>query len=225
MNRYPMQSFKQMRENMVDCQINTMGVVSEQILEAFSTVPREAFVPEDKQNIAYCDEDIEVCKGRYLMEPLVIARLLEHANLQKDDVALTIGSGAGYTAALLSQIVSTVVSLEEDDALIERSQSVWDEYGFCNIAGFSGHLTEGAPKNAPYSLIIINGSVSEIPMAIKEQLAPDGRLLAVVREKENQAGKATLIECSDSKTCSSRILFDANTPYLSGFEPKETFEF
>jgi protein-L-isoaspartate(D-aspartate) O-methyltransferase len=220
-----MQNFKQMRENMVDCQINTMGVISEQILNAFSSVPREAFVPEDKQNIAYCDEDLEICKGRYLMEPSVIARLLEHANLQKDDVALTIGSGAGYTAALLSLIVSTVVSLEEDPALIKSAQTVWDKYDFCNIVGFSGPLTEGAPKNAPYSLIIINGSVSEIPMAIKEQLSPGGRMLAIVQEKENQAGKATLIECSDAKTCSSRVLFDANTPYLSGFEPKETFEF
>lgn len=219
------QDFKQMRENMVECQIHPMGVISEQVLNAFANVPREAFVPDDKKNIAYCDEDIEICKGRYMMEPSVLARLLEYADLKSDDIVLTIGSGAGYTAAILSQIVSTVVCLEEDAALIERAQSVLDANGFCNIVGFSGPLSEGAPKNAPYSLIIINGGVSEIPTAITEQLAPNGRLLAIVQEKENQAGKATLIECNDAKACSSRILFDANTPYLAGFTPKEKFEF
>jgi protein-L-isoaspartate(D-aspartate) O-methyltransferase len=220
-----MQNFKQMRANMVECQIHPMGVISDQILEAFASVPREAFVPEEKQNIAYCDQEIEICEGRYLMEPSVIARLLEHAKLREDDVALTIGTGAGYTAALLSKMVSTVVSLEEDPALIESAQAIWDEHSFCNIVGLSGPLIEGAPNNAPYSLIIINGSVSQIPMAIKEQLAPGGRMLAIVQKKENEAGKATLIECSAPNTCSSRVLFDAHTPYLSGFEPKETFEF
>ncbi|MAZ76944.1 MAG: protein-L-isoaspartate family protein [Micavibrio sp.] len=220
-----MQNFKQMRENMVDCQIHPMGVASEDILDAFASVPREAFVPENLQSVAYCDEDIEVCEGRYLLEPSVMARMLQYAKPASDDVALTIGSGAGYTAALLSKIVSTVVSLEEDPALIEKSQAVWDEYSFCNIVGLSGVLTEGAPKNAPYSLIIINGCVSTIPDSIKAQLAPNGRMLAIIQSKDEGIGRATLIECNGKNEYSSRVLFDASTPYLSGFEPCDNFEF
>ena len=220
-----MQNFKQMRENMVECQIHPMGVISEDILNAFASVPREAFVPENLQNVAYCDEDLEVCDGRYLLEPSVVARILEQADPKSDDVALTIGSGAGYTAALLSKMVSTVVSLEEDQALIEQSQAVWDEHDFCNIVGLSGPLTEGAPNNAPYSLIIINGCVSSIPDSIKAQLAPNGRMLAIIQSKDEGIGRATLIECNGNNECSSRVLFDASTPYLSGFEPKDSFEF
>ena len=221
-----MENFQQMRENMVNSQIEPMGVVSEKVLNAFSTVPREAFVPSDLQNIAYCDEDIEIHKGRYLVEPSIIARLLDSANLKSDDIALTIGSGAGYSAALLSKMVSTVVSLEEDEELLKHSQDVWDKYGFCNIVGLSGPLNEGAPDHAPYSLIIINGCVSSIPDSIKSQLSSDGgRILAVVQPKGQEIGRATIVECDNNNVCTSRVLFDASTPYLSGFEPKDTFEF
>lgn len=221
-----MQDFKLMRENMVKSQIGTVGVTSEKILNAFSTIPREAFVPSELQNIAYCDEDINICDGRYLVEPSIIARLLEYADLKSDDVALTIGSGAGYTAALLSKIVSTVVSLEENNELLSRSQKVWDDNDFCNIVGLSGKLNEGAPDNAPYSLIIINGCVSSIPDTIKSQLSKDGgRILAVIQGEHDEIGHATIIECNKDNVCTSRVLFDASTPYLSGFEPKDNFEF
>ena len=220
-----MQDYKQMRENMVECQIHPLGVASEDILEAFSSVPRESFVPEDKKNIAYCDEDIEICQGRFLMEPSVIARLLQHSNLQEDDVALAIGSGAGYTAALLSKLVSTVVSLEENDELIEKSQAVWDSQDFCNIVGLSGILSDGAPDHAPYSLIIINGCVTDVPQKIIDQLGRGGRLLAIVKNDDMGIGKATMISKKKGGDLTRTILFDASTPYLKGFEKEECFEF
>lgn len=220
-----MQDYKQMRENMVNCQIHPLGVASDEILEAFASVPRESFVPDHKKNIAYCDEDLEICSGRYLMEPAVIARLLQHADLKADDVALTIGSGAGYTAALLSKLVTTVVSLEENEELIERSQKAWDEQSFCNIAGLSGSLCDGAPDHAPYSLIIINGCVSEVPGKIVDQLSRGGRLLAIVQKGARGCGCATLIEKTEDGQIAETQLFDANTPYLKGFEREECFEF
>ena len=220
-----MSDYKQIRENMVDCQIHPMGVISEEILDAFMTVPREEFVPEDKKGVAYCDEDIQIGHGRYLVEPSIIARLMQHADLKADDVVLTIGSGAGYTAALLSKIVSTVVSLEENEELLQKAQKVWDDFSFCNIVGITGSLKDGAAEHAPYSLIIINGCVCEIPDSIKDQLADGGRLVGLTRDKGTNVAKAVLIEKVRAGVFSDRILFDAHTPYLAGFEPEDAFAF
>jgi len=219
------QDYTNARKNMVECQIHPMGVTHDGILEAFSTVPREAFVPNTIKPIVYCDEDVAIGGGRYLLEPSIIARMMQQADLKSDDVCLTIGSGAGYTAALLSKMVSTVVCIEEDKALLEHAQATWDAHDYCNIVGLVGDITKGAPDHAPYSLIIINGCVSHIPAQIKEQLAPEGRMLGIIQPTPNGAGKATLVDCNDEGICSSRVLFDAHTPYLNGFEPKETFRF
>jgi len=219
------QNYAQARENMVDCQIHPMGVFDEKILEAFMTVPREEFVPEDKKGVAYIDEDLDIGNDRYLIEPSIVARLIDKAHLSEDDVVLTIGSGAGYTAALLSKLVSTVVSLEEDADLMARAQKVWDEHGFCNIAGIAGNLTGGAPDHAPFSVIIINGCVSEVPDAIKKQLAVGGRLLGVTRKTSTSSAQAIVIEKTGEEAYSDRVLFDASTPYLKGFEPLDGFQF
>jgi len=217
--------YAQARQAMINSQIHPMGVVSEALLEAFSVVPREAFVPENQCGICYCDEDIEIAKGRYLMEPSVLARLIEATNPQKDDVALTIGSGIGYNAAILSHLVSTVVALEEDQNLIDTAQESWDELVCCTIACIKGELSKGAPQHAPYDLIIINGAVSEIPEDIKKQLNVGGRLVALVKPAGQKVAKATLVEHIKERCFSDRILFDAGTPYLSGFEPKKEFVF
>lgn len=219
------QDFSQIRENMVDCQIHPMGVVREDILDAFMSVPREEFVPEAMRGVAYSDEDLDIGQGRYLLEPSIIARLMEEASLQPDDVVLTIGSGAGYTAALLSKIVSTVVSLEEDADLLNKAQSVWDAHGFCNIVGIAGCPRTGAQKHAPFSLVIINGCVAEVPDEIKDQIADGGRILALIGTAGQNVAKATLLEKTKGDGFSSRVLFDAHTPYLKGFEPEETFVF
>jgi len=219
------QNFDQIRENMVDCQINPMGVFDEKILDAFMTVPREEFVPDNMRGIAYVDEDIDIGNGRYLIEPSIIARLMDKAALKGDDVVLTIGSGSGYTAALLSKIVSTVVSLEEDENLLAKSQEIWDRYAFCNIVGISGALKEGAAKHAPYSLIIINGCVAHVPQKIKDQLGEGGRLLTVIRPSGSNTAQALLVEKIKEGVFSDRILFDASTPYLLGFEPEDRFKF
>lgn len=215
----------QARQCMVESQLQPMGVRSEAVLEAFSTVPREAFVPECQQGICYCDEDIEITQGRYLMEPSVFARLIQAANLTSDDVVLTIGSGIGYNAAILSQLVSTVVALEEDQSLIDSAQKSWDEFSYCNIAALKGGLTEGAAKNAPYDVIIINGAVAEIPDVIKDQLSVGGRLLALVKVAGQNVAKATRVEHVKKGEFSEDVLFDSGTPYLVGFEPKKEFVF
>ncbi len=218
-------SYNLAREAMIDSQIHPMGVVSEPLLNAFGIVPREDFVPEHQKGICYCDEDIEISKGRYLMEPAVLARLIQAAKPKESDVALTIGSGAGYHAAILSQLVSTVVALDEDRVLLEQAQSVWDKLSYSNIVAVIGPLIEGAPKNAPYDFILFNGAVCGVPEDIKNQMAVGGRLLALVKGAQNTAAKATLIQHISEGQFSDRVLFDAGTPYLQGFEPTKEFVF
>lgn len=217
--------FKIARQAMIDSQIHPMGVVSEKILAAFNVVPREDFVPDAQKGICYCDEDIEIAKGRYLMEPSVLARLIQFAAPKAEDVALTIGSGAGYNAAILSQLVSTVVALDEDRAMLEQAQSVWDKLSYSNVVAVIGPLIEGAPKNAPYDFILFNGAITNVPEDIKNQLAVGGRMLVLIKSANNNVAKANLIEHVSEGIFSSRVLFDAGTPYLKGFEPKKEFVF
>lgn len=217
--------YAQARQSMVESQINPMGVTSEAILAAFKTVPREEFVPENQTGICYCDEDIEIAKNRYLMEPSVLARLVQAVEPKLDDVALTIGSGIGYNAAILAQLVSTVVALEEDQKLIDQAQASWDRLTYCNIAGVKGDIVKGAPNNAPYDIIIINGAVSQIPQALKEQLCVGGCLATLVKKTSQSVAKATLVQHVKEGVFSDRVLFDAGTPYLKGFEPKKEFIF
>ena len=125
--------FVQARKNMVDCQIHTSGVVHTGLLQAFETVPRELFVPEHLKGIAYFDEDIQLAKGRYLSEPLILSKMLQAADLQSDDVVLDIGGGTGYCAAILSSNVSTIIAVESDDAYIAAAKSNWSELDACNI--------------------------------------------------------------------------------------------
>jgi len=213
------------RQAMIDSQIHPMGVVSERLLDVMGFVPREVFVPADKQGICYCDEDIAVAEGCYLMEPSVLARMIQALNPSEDHVALTIGSGIGYNAAILSHLVSTVVALEQDQALITQAQASWDSLSYCNIAGVAGEQSKGAPEHAPYDIIIINGAVAEIPSEIKAQLNIGGRLVALVKPKGQRVAKATLVERTQEDVFSDVVLFDAGTPYLKGFEPKEEFVF
>lgn len=215
----------QSRQSMIDSQIHPMGVVSEDILESFATVPREDFVPEVQKGVCYCDEDIEIAEGRYLMEPAVFARLVQALEPQMDDVVLTIGSGIGYNAAILSHLVSTVIALEEDEALLKTAQESWNQHDYLNIAGVHGEICDGAPKNAPYDIIIFNGAVTEIPESIQKQLQIGGRLAALVRERGQGLAKAVMIERVSEDAFSSKTLFEAGTPYLKGFEPKKEFVF
>lgn len=213
------------RKNMVDGQIHTHGVITPEILQAFESVPREQFVPELFTKNAYNDEDIPLGHNRYLMEPAVHARLIQALELTADDVALDIGGGTGYGAAILSSIVSTVVVLESEKELAKKAIRLWEKLGLCNIAIFEGALQKGHAENAPYDSIIINGAVSDVPQEILEQIAPNGRLVAIVKEPSHVMGEARLYQKDEDGHVSFYTLFEAGTPYLQGFEPRPQFNF
>ncbi len=220
-----MTDFSKARQNMVDSQIHTMGVVNEAVLDAFRTVEREKFVPVSRQGTAYTDEDLAFGNGRWLMEPGTHARLLQFASPLKSEKALDIGGMSGYSAAILSSIVASVVAVESDSTLLEQARSLWAAQGCGNIHPVQGDLKAGCVAHAPYDLIVMGGAVAFIPSDIVSQLAIGGRMVCVVRGRDDKIGKAVLIQRSSPEGFSERILFDAAVPFLPGFEPRREFVF
>ena len=177
-----MVDFAAARFNMVESQLRTNKVTDLRLLGAFETVPRERFVPEPLRGIAYIDEDVPLGGGRFVMEPRVLARLLQAADPGPEDVALDLGCGSGYATAILSRLVATVVALEDDAALAAAANRTLEKLEIDNAVVVEGRLTEGYPKQAPYNVILLGGAVAEVPAAIADQLAEGGRLVIPLGE-------------------------------------------
>jgi protein-L-isoaspartate(D-aspartate) O-methyltransferase len=210
------------RNHMVDSQLRPNRVIDPRIAEAMRELPRERFVPKLMQAIAYIDEDIEIAPGRFLMEPMVLGRLLQAADIQAGDAVLDVGCATGYSSAVLARLAGVVVALEQDEDLAARASELFTDLGVDNAAVVTGPLTEGYAKQSPYDVIFLGGAVDEVPQALVDQLADGGRLLAVVRRRGQ--GKAVIVSREDGVTGEVEI-FDANIPVLPGFERVATFEF
>jgi protein-L-isoaspartate(D-aspartate) O-methyltransferase len=210
------------RQNMVASQLRTNRVTDERLLEAFATVPRERFVPTGRRAVAYVDEDIEIARGRFLMEPRVLGRLLQSLAPAPNSIALVVGSGTGYSTAILAKLVETVVAVESDADLSRHANAVLSDLGIDNVAVFNMPHVGGYPAQAPYDIILIDGGVHQVPHALVDQLAEGGRLAAVRRS--GPAGQALLVVKSGG-VASERVEFDAIVPVLPGFEKPAVFVF
>ncbi len=213
--------FEAARLNMVESQIRPNEVTDPLIIEAMSQMPREAFVPERLAGVAYVDEALAVGNGRYLMEPMVLARLLQAAEIQAEDLALVIGCGSGYSAAVLARLAGTVVAIEATAELVDQASETLASLGIDNAAVIEAPLTDGYPKQAPYDVILFGGAVSEVPRHLTDQLADGGRLVAVAA-KSTGLGHGVLVTRHGASVV-EREIFDAGTPLLPGFEPVPTF--
>jgi protein-L-isoaspartate(D-aspartate) O-methyltransferase len=210
------------RQNMVASQLRTNRVTDERLLEAFATVPRERFVPTGRRALAYVDEDIEIARGRFLMEPRVLGRLLQSLAPAPNSIALVVGSGTGYSTAILAKLVETVVAVERDADLSRHANAVLSDLGIDNVAVFNMPHVGGYPAQAPYDIILIDGGVHQVPHALVDQLSEGGRLAAVRRS--GPAGQAVLVVKSGG-VASERVEFDAIVPVLPGFEKPAAFVF
>jgi protein-L-isoaspartate(D-aspartate) O-methyltransferase len=210
------------RRHMVDSQVRTNRVTDERLIEAIRSLPRERFVPEAARSRAYIDDDVEIARGRYLMEPMVTARLIQAAAARPDDIALVVGAGTGYAAALLSRLVNTVVALESEQVLAQRASAVLAELAIDNAVVVEGGLNAGCAKHAPYNVIYLDGAVEQAPTALTNQLADGGRMVGVLLDRG--VGRATLW-LKMGTTISHRILFDANVAPLPGFAAPAGFVF
>lgn len=218
-----MTDFAAVRHNMVENQIRPNRITDPRIIEAMEAVPRELFVPKPLRGLAYIDEDLEIVPGRYLMEPMVMARLLQAAEIGPGDVVLDIGCATGYGPAILARLAATVVGLESDPALAERATARLAELGADSVAVVTGPLEAGYAEQAPYNVIVIEGAVEAVPEAITDQLAEGGRLVCVVTGRR-AVGKA-MVFLRLHGAISRRCEFDAAVPPLPGFQSPPVFEF
>ncbi|KAI95085.1 protein-L-isoaspartate O-methyltransferase [Rhodomicrobium udaipurense JA643] len=221
-------NFATARLHMVESQIRPNGVRDPLILDAFASLPRELFVPEQRQHLAYIDEGVLAIEAaadepaRYLLQPMVLARLLEAAEPRREDHVLDVGGATGYGAAILSRLAAKVDALETSTALAEAMKNRLSFVGASNVDVHAGPLEKGVPSKKPFGLIVVNGAVADEPKTLLDQLADGGRLVAVVRK--GWLGRAWLYEKSGDSV-SGRPLFDAPADYLPGFEPQPQFTF
>ncbi|WP_413987935.1 protein-L-isoaspartate O-methyltransferase family protein [Labrys okinawensis] len=218
-----MTDFAQARRTMVDCQVRTNDVTEGRVVDAFLAVPREAFVPAPKQALAYLDADLAVGPAgsqRYLIQPMFLAKLVQLAGVKPTDVVLDVGAATGYSAAILSQLAAKVVALESDESLAGEAKTALASYD--NVSVTAGPLANGAAASGPYDVILLQGSVEEVPLALFESLREGGRLIAVVGR--GRAGRATIfVRVGGDFT--GRIAFDASLSALPGFAKAPAFTF
>ncbi|MDR3517774.1 MAG: protein-L-isoaspartate O-methyltransferase [Azospirillaceae bacterium] len=209
------------RFHMVEGQLRPNKVTDPALIAALSTVPREQFAPERLRGVAYVDQALAVGGGRYLVEPLVLARLLDEAAIQPTDRALVIGAGAGYLVALLTQLAAAVVALESLPDAAAALRRRFDAPGTVSVV--EGPLVQGWSAAAPYDVIVIDGATARIEPAWQEQLAEGGRLVGVVH-RPGALGQARLIRRVGAAV-SGRTLFEAATPILPELAQKPEFVF
>lgn len=210
------------RSHMVDCQIKPNRVSDARVIAAMAAVPREHFVPKLLKGVAYLDEDLEIAPGRYLIEPMVLARLIEAAVIGADEAILDVGCGAGYSSAVLARLAAAVVALECDPELAERATRKLAEIEADNVAVIEGPLADGVADQGPFDVIFIGGGAEYIPDTLCDQLAEGGRLVYV--SAGPGCGRGRLVTKIGGKLA-GRDLFDAGTPLLPGFSSDPGFQF
>ncbi|WP_029006997.1 protein-L-isoaspartate O-methyltransferase family protein [Azospirillum halopraeferens] len=218
-----MSDYAAARYFMVEGQIRPNKVTDQRLVEAMLDVPRELFVPKASRGIAYVDEDVAIGNGRYLMEPMVFARMLQEVQVGPGDVVLDVGCGTGYSTAILARLAATVVGVESDAGLAARAGEALQEVGADNALVVTGAMTEGYAAQGPYDVIVFEGAVAEVPAAFGEQLAEGGRMVVAVRG-EGGIGQIRLYRRTGG-VVSGRVLFEAHPHLLPGFEPKPGFVF
>lgn len=213
------------RTNMVECQLKPAGVRDYRLTLQIRQTPREAFIADTAYDLAYADLELECVSGdasRKMLTPTAFARLAELANVQADDVVLDIGGGTGYTAAVLARLATTVIVLEDSEAMVETAGEIWQELGVDNAVAVCGPLNEGQAKQGPFNVIFVNGCIADVPQNLLEQLADGGRLVCM--QWVDGTSKAHIYtRMGDS--FASRAAFDMAAPRLTAFDPAPAFEF
>jgi len=192
------------------------------VLEAFRTIPREVFVPKGLKEVAYVDGELEVAPGRFILEPMVMARLVSIAKIEAEDVVLDVGCATGYSAAILSRLANVVVATEQDPELVEQATQNLANLEIENAAVIERTLCEGCLKQGPFNVIMIASGVEEIPEGLSSQLAEGGRLVMV--KVEDGIGRGHVITRTGNKL-EGRDFFDAQAQLLPGYEKKKSFKF
>ena len=208
---------------MVENQLRPNRIDDPAVLQAMGAVPRERFLPKALHGVAYADEDLVLQDGSFLIDSLVLARMLQTAAIRPGEVVLVAGCATGYVSAVVARLAGTVISIQQDHAVVERIQPALDQLEADNVvATVRPDPLAGDPEQAPFDLILLIGRVPAVPKALLEQLGDDGRLLAVV--EDGRVGKGTLYTRHQG-AIGHRVMFDAQLPPLPGQIHQPDFAF
>src|SRR5258708_32054776 len=218
------------RQKMVDGQVRPSDVTDSRIIDAMLAVPREAFVPENKRALAYLDLDLDVSEGgqgqgqakRFLIKPVVLAKMLQAAEIKQTDRVLVVGCATGYAAAVVAQFAGQVTATESDPALAAKARDILSQNGCGNVAVRTGAAAEGDAANAPFDVIGGCAAAGIVPEQLYRQLRDGGRLVGEFAMSQPQ--RATIVTRSHGDF-RNRALFDAAAPVLSGLERLPAFVF
>jgi len=217
-----MVDFTQARTMMVDTQVRPNDVTKYPVLDAMLAVPREAFVPEGLQAVAYVGENLLLSEDRWLLEPRSFGKMLDVLNIQPDELVLNVGAGLGYDAAVVAQMAQAVVALESYPEMATRAEAALAAQGIDNVAVMTGELAQGCPEQAPFDVILIAGGVQVIPQPLVDQLNEGGRMGAIFME--GGLGIARIGYKIDGRMNWTHA-FNAAAPVLAGFEEHVGFVF
>jgi protein-L-isoaspartate(D-aspartate) O-methyltransferase len=216
-------NLEQARSNMVEQQIRTWEVLDQDVLDLLYLVPREHFVPPEHRSLAFSDLEIPIGHGERMWQPKVEARVLQELNVRKTDRVLEVGTGSGYFSALLAHRAAHVCSVELNPELAAFGRRNLERHGVGNVSLEIGDAARGWPGHAPYDVIVLTGSTPALPASLLAQLAPDGRLFAVVGLAP--AMSARLVTAAGAAGHRSVDLFETVIRPLANAERPSRFRF
>ncbi len=217
-----MSDFQKRRIIMVDCQVRPSDVTKFPIINAMLEVPREDFVPDSRREMAYVGDHLDIGSGRVLLDPRVLAKMLDALDIRPHDLVLDVGCGMGYSSAVISKMAEAVIALEENKEFSDRAEAAFSLHSVDNAVVVNGRLTKGSPRHGPYDAIAIQGGLEKFPDELGRQLAEGGRVGCIFCE-------GPVGECRIGIKRGGRIMwrtsFNADAPVLPGFLGKREFVF
>ena len=211
-----------LNKKMVEGQIKPLGKISPVVLEAFLSTPRDQFVPSELKNLAYLEKNLELDNDRFLLKPSLIAKIISIAEFELSDTVLIIGSSTGYSSAILSNIAETVISIEEDNALVSFSETAVLNKNIDNVVFLKKELNEGCSEHGPFNKILIEGAVEEIPKYLFDQLDENGKMIAIISNGDlSEVREYNKVE----ENIGSKFLFNCEAPKLKAFNKTDSFNF
>lgn len=215
-----MPDYAALRTMMVDTQVRPSDVTKLPIISAMLNIPREAFVPAEKSDVAYAEINLPLARDRVLLQPRTLAKMLDALAIRDNELVLDVASGSGYSTAVIAQMAEAVVAVEPSEDLAKDAQAAFEAVGVTNIAVEVAAAEAGAPEHGPYDVLIVQGGVETLPKALQDQVKDGGRIAAIFMD--GALGVARLgIKRGDQVLW--RDIFNASAPVLDGFKISRTF--
>lgn len=208
------------RRRMVENQLKPNRITDRRLLAAMATVPRELFVPPTLRSVAYVDEDLPLGDGRFLIEPLALAKLVQAARIGPEDVVLVIGDATGYAGAVVARLAATVIVLVAEAQEARALDQLVPQVGADNLVVQVGDPRSGLPSQAPFDVILVVGAVRRVPPPLLDQLGAGGRLVTVLAD--GRPGEVTVFERT-AHGIGRRAVDDAMVPELVELRPPPVF--